>query len=53
MRYRYLFSLLAALLLAAPRFAQAQTGNVGIGTTSPDASAVLDVTSTRACCPRA
>jgi len=39
--------LLALLLLAAaPRFAQAQTGSVGIGTTTPNASAALDVSST-------
>ncbi len=39
-----------ALLLAAPRLAQAQaqttpTGGVGIGTTAPDASAALDIVS--------
>ncbi|MBF9237020.1 hypothetical protein I2I05_06390 [Hymenobacter sp. BT683] len=48
---RYFLALLAALLLlvAAPRLAHAQTtptGAVGIGTTVPDASAVLDVSST-------
>ena len=44
---RYFLAPLAALLLlAAPRLAQAQTGAVGIGTTAPDASAVLDLTST-------
>jgi len=45
---RYFRAPLVALLLlaAAPRFAQAQTGAVGIGTTAPDASAVLDITST-------
>ncbi|RZK94316.1 MAG: hypothetical protein EOO62_30825, partial [Hymenobacter sp.] len=36
----------ALLLLAAPRFAQAQTGGVGIGTTAPDASAALEIKST-------
>jgi len=49
MRHPYLFSLLAALLLAAPRLADAQTtpaGAVGIGTSTPDASAALDVSST-------
>ena len=49
MHYRYLLAPLAALLLAAPHLAQAQTtptGAVGIGTTAPDASAALDVTST-------
>ncbi|MGI4869561.1 MAG: glycine-rich protein [Janthinobacterium lividum] len=37
---------LLALLLAAPLAAQAQTGGVGIGTTTPDASAALDISST-------
>jgi len=39
----YLRALL--LLLAATFSAQAQTGGVGIGTTAPDASAALDVSS--------
>jgi len=45
---RYFLAPLAALLLlaAAPRLTHAQTGAVGIGTTAPDASAVLDLTST-------
>ncbi len=34
------------LLLATSFSAQAQTGGVGIGTTTPNASAVLDVQST-------
>ena len=38
--------LLLALLTAAPCFAQAQTGSVGIGTTTPTASAALDIVST-------
>ena len=38
--------LLPALLLAAPLVARAQAGSVGIGTTIPDGSAALDVTST-------
>lgn len=38
--------LVLALLAAAPVAAQAQTGAVGIGTTAPNASAALDVTST-------
>ena len=38
--------LLLALLAAAPCFAQAQTGSVGIGTTTPTASAALDIVST-------
>ena len=44
----YLRALLLALLglAAAPYVAQAQTGSVGIGTTAPDASAALDITST-------
>jgi hypothetical protein len=43
---RYLLApLTALLLLAAPRFAQAQSGGVGIGTTAPDASAALDIVS--------
>ena len=46
MKNRYFSPLLAALLLAAPFFAQAQTGSVGIGTTAPDASAALDIVST-------
>jgi len=47
MRHRYLLAPLAALLLlAAPRLAHAQTGSVGIGTTAPDASAALDISST-------
>lgn len=49
MQTRYLPALLAAaLLLAAPRLAHAQTtpGAVGIGTTTPDASAALDISST-------
>ncbi len=46
MRNKYLLAPLAALLLAAaPQLAQAQTGGVGIGTTTPDASAALDVSS--------
>ncbi|MCI1190104.1 hypothetical protein MON38_21985 [Hymenobacter sp. DH14] len=43
---KYLLAPLAALLLAAPRLAHAQTGSVGIGTTTPAASAALDITST-------
>ena len=44
---RYLLAPLAALLLlAAPLAAQAQTPSVGIGTTAPDASAALDISST-------
>jgi len=44
---KYLLAPLAALLLlAAPRRAHAQTGAVGIGTTAPNASAALDVSST-------
>ena len=52
---RYLLAPLAALLLlAAPRLAHAQTGAVGIGTTTPAASAALDISSTtRGCYPRA
>ena len=47
LRGRHDFAPLAAFaLLAAPRFAQAQTGAVGIGTTTPDASAALEVRST-------
>jgi hypothetical protein len=42
----FLVPLAALLLLAVPRFAQAQTGSVGIGTTSPNASAALDIMST-------
>jgi hypothetical protein len=37
---------LAALLLAAPLIARAQTGGVGIGTTAPNPAAALDVSST-------
>jgi hypothetical protein len=37
---------LLALLAAAPLAAQAQTGSVGIGTSTPNASAALDVSST-------
>lgn len=37
--------LFAALLLAANSRGNAQTGNVGIGTVSPDTSALLDLTS--------
>jgi hypothetical protein len=45
---RYFLAPLAAplLLAATPQLAQAQTGAVGIGTTAPDASAALHVTST-------
>ncbi|MDO7852657.1 beta strand repeat-containing protein, partial [Hymenobacter convexus] len=49
MLHRYLLApLVAALLLASPRLAHAQTptGSVGIGTTTPNASAALDVSST-------
>jgi len=47
MSHRYLLAPLAAtLLLAAPRLAHAQTGSVGIGTTTPAASAALEVRST-------
>ncbi|TGE24310.1 hypothetical protein E5K00_03590 [Hymenobacter aquaticus] len=50
MQHRYLLpSLAAALLLAAsPRLALAQTspGSVGIGTTTPNAAAALDISST-------
>ncbi|RSK43429.1 tail fiber domain-containing protein [Hymenobacter perfusus] len=47
MSQRYLLAPLAAtLLLVAPRLAQAQTGSVGIGTTTPAASAALEVRST-------
>ena len=42
---RYLV-LLCGLLATAPLAAQAQTGSVGIGTTTPNASAALDVSST-------
>jgi hypothetical protein len=34
------------ILLAAPRFALAQSGGVGIGTTTPDGSAALEIKST-------
>ena len=45
--YLLLAPLAALLLTTAPRLARAQTtGGVGIGTTAPDASAVLDITST-------
>ena len=44
MRIRFYFSLLPAFLL--PLFAGAQGGNVGIGTTIPNASAQLEVTAT-------
>ena len=47
---RYLLAPLAAVLLlaATPRLAQAQTGGVRIGTPgAPDASAALDISSTR------
>jgi len=45
---RHLLAPLAALLLLAttPHLAQAQTGGVGIGTTTPAASAALEVRST-------
>jgi sugar lactone lactonase YvrE len=44
---RYLLARLASLLLlAAPRLAHAQTGSVGIGTTTPAPSAALEVRST-------
>ncbi|MDO7849299.1 hypothetical protein Q5H92_23245 [Hymenobacter sp. M29] len=45
---RYLLAPLAALALlaAAPRLAHAQTGSVGIGTTTPAASAALEIRST-------
>ncbi|MCC2546047.1 hypothetical protein LJY25_06290 [Hymenobacter sp. BT175] len=44
---RYLLTLLTALLLAtASLTAQAQTGGVGVGTTTPNSSAILDVSST-------
>ena len=42
---RYLV-LLCGLLATAPLAAQAQTGSVGIGTTTPNASAALEVSST-------
>ena len=38
-------TLTVALLLATPFFTHAQTGGVGIGTSTPDASAALDVRS--------
>ncbi|RSK43428.1 tail fiber domain-containing protein [Hymenobacter perfusus] len=45
---RYLLAPLTALLLllAAPHLAQAQAGSVGIGTTTPNAAAALEVSST-------
>lgn len=43
MLHRYL---LAGLLLLAAPLAHAQTGSVGIGTTAPDASAALEISST-------
>ncbi len=47
MQKRYFPALLTGLLLAtAPRLAQAQTGGVGIGTTTPAASAALEIQST-------
>jgi len=47
MSHRYfLVPLAATLLLVAPRLAQAQTGSVGIGTTTPNAAAALEVSST-------
>ena len=49
MRHKHFFAPLAALLLlaVAPRFAQAQTGGVRIGTAgTPDPSAALDISST-------
>ncbi|MDO7851773.1 hypothetical protein [Hymenobacter convexus] len=47
MMNKYLFAPLAALaLLAAPRLAHAQTGSVGIGTTTPNAAAALEISST-------
>ncbi|MBO2007725.1 hypothetical protein [Hymenobacter negativus] len=47
MKQKYLLAPLAILLLlaSAPRFAHAQTSNVGIGTTAPDVSAALDIVS--------
>jgi hypothetical protein len=43
---RYFLTPLLALLLAGSFAAHAQTGGVGIGTTTPAASAALDITST-------
>ena len=46
-KHYLLLAPLASLLLAvAPHLALAQTGGVGIGTTTPAASAALDITST-------
>ncbi|MCB0508418.1 MAG: hypothetical protein KDD21_08975 [Bacteroidetes bacterium] len=42
MKYFTLFS----FIFLATNFTNAQTGNVGIGTASPNASAILEVTST-------
>ena len=46
MKSRFSLAPLAALLLAAPLAAQAQTPSVGIGTNGPDASAALELKST-------
>ena len=48
MQKRYFLAPVVALLLAAaPHVTQAQTtGSVGIGTTSPNASAALEIKST-------
>lgn len=44
--YKAEFNLILGLLFFLPQLLQGQSGNVGIGTSTPAASAILDVTST-------